>query len=229
MNILKIDNPIKILTLNFFLSIVFFLSMFFLTKDNNTSLEGYISIGVVLIGFLSFVNLHLFNNYKMILNITKGQEESTKDVLFYYFPRMLTMFLLFLFSYNYFIPLIGDLTNNLFSIYIFETDINILTTFLTILVGFWFFVGNLLILLLDLSILESLKETFSYIINNLIKSILLLLSIIFLMFLFQLTLVSTYDLNILIAMPIKVISFALFWSWGNNMIIKTYISSIEED
>ena len=233
MNMLKVENFKTIFSYNFLLSIAFFITMFFLTKGNDTSIESYISVGVVGIGFLSFIGLYIISNYKLIINVLNANNEITIfETLGYYFSRILTVFVVFLLSYNYLIPLIGDITNNFLSLNILDIEFNVLTTFLTLVIGFWFFTSSHIILIHDCTVMESFKEIFQFITDDFIKAFFLLLSIIFLMFLFQLILVSTFDINQLTGMPLKVISFAYIWMIGNNFITKTYISSYttrEED
>mgnify|MGYP003593632844 CR=1 FL=1 len=52
---------------------------------------------------------------------------------------------------------------------IFDIEFNVLTTFLTLAIGFWFFTSSHIILIHDCTVMESFKEIFQFIINYMQK------------------------------------------------------------
>ena len=233
---LKLINFSKVFPMGILNAIFFFATIYCFTKPNDDSTSFIISLVAGLLSFIAFIFFFVVTHRAMATEmIAEIYDEETysykelfddaKQYLVLYFGMTLVLCMMYLLI----IPAIGSNAGGIFQVSPFGFDFNILTLIINMFCMAWFFLGLAQISTIGANFIETFKYTFSFIFNNFAKTIIFFLLLVFVLFIFNFTLLVTAGGSQLMMMPIKVLVFAYLFNFLNAYAIDFFLNNISQD
>ncbi len=223
----------------FFVAILFasafFGTFYFMSKPNGSDTEVMISaalslvLGILALFFYTVQNRTIATSY--IEKNFDGDEYSVGEVMGETGGYAIHVFLLVLtfgLAYNILIPFVGSVLGGPFQVSVAGFDFNALTLAINYFFVIWLFIGTAQVVVMDMTFFETLSATLQFVFNNFLRMFGFALFILVIHLLFQMTLLSTYQLDPLTTMPIKILVFAYLMALCNSYAVSFFASGNDD-
>ncbi len=226
----------KVYPLAILFACCFFGAIYFMVKPNEDDMSLWISTGAsVVIGLLA-VFFYTAHNRAIAVSYMEefldGDEYSLGEIFGEVGSYVVHIFLLalsFLLMHNIVIPFIGAEAGGLFQLSIFGFEFNALTLLINYFCIVWLFLGTAEIVTMDATFFETLGLTFQFIFDNFMK----LFGFVVLLFvahlIFQVVLVTTYQIDPMSTVPIKIIFLAYLVAMCNSFAVGFFAENADDE
>lgn len=228
-------SPKKVLPLALLFSCMFFGTMFFMMRPNNAETDYYVSLGISIV--LGIFSIFLFTAQNKAIAAGFIENEYDEDEMSLgevvqetgsYVVHIFLLVLTFFLAHQVAIPLLGAEFGMPFQVSFLGLDMNILTVGLNFFFLTWLFLGTAEVVLLDVSFWETLPYTLRFVFDNFLKTIGFLFAVALILFAIQMSWITTYTMNQMVTMPIKILVFAYLVALCNSMAVSFFAKNMND-
>jgi len=215
----------------------FFALMYFSQRSNGSDTDFWISAGVTVVALIFSVLMYALQN-KVISNelVAYSEDEEAPSIgealaeIKSAIPATLGVLLVCIPLHFLIIPLLVSLVGGIFNIKIDGfVEFNLLALVLNLIVVMWLFLATAQINAMGASFVDTIKYSTGFVFTNLSKCVIAVLAILFCLFIYNFTILSTMSGNFLINTVIRVVITAYLLGFVNTYFTSLFINNVTEE